>query len=151
MKVHQPSSLVKISVIVTFGLLQLACPHTQEPMRAIGPEVKASLVIYFNSDVTNAQVNTFWKEILSRPDPSGRGYNHRKGVGDIGRIPPVQGHEGISISFFPDATSEEREEVIRDIRFSPIVYRVLRDIAPAEVKKLDDLKRTDESTPGKPS
>lgn len=140
MEVHQASSFIKIGVILTVGLLQLACPHAQQPMRAVGPEVKASLVIYFNSGVTNAQVNTFWKEVLSRPDPAAKGYYHRKGVGDIGRTSSVQGHEGISISFFPDATKEEREEVIHDIISSPIVYKVLRDIAPADVKELDNSK-----------
>ena len=106
-------------------------------MRSVGPEVKASLVIYFKSGVSNEQVNTFWEEVLSRRDPSGKGYYHRNGVGDIGRIAPVQGHEGISMSFFPDATKKEREEVTRDIKSSPIVYRVLENIAPAEVKKID--------------
>jgi len=107
-------------------------------MRPIGPEVKASLVIYFKPGITNQQVEDFWHEVLSRPDPSGKGYYHRNGVGDIGRIAPVQGHEGISVSFFPDATKEERDEVIHDITSSPIVYKVLRDIAPADVKKLDN-------------
>ena len=134
---HQASSLIKVGVLVMVGLIQLACPRHEQPMRPIGPEVKASLVIYFKSGVTNEQVNTFWEEVLSRPDPSGKGYYHRNGVGDIGRIAPVQGHEGISMSFFPDATKEEREEVIHDITSSPIVYKVLRDIAPADVKKLD--------------
>jgi hypothetical protein len=135
--VHQLSWPVKLVVILTLGLMQLACPRHEPPMRSVGPEVKASLVVYFKSGVTNERVNAFWEEVLSRPDPSGKGYYHRNGVGDIGRVAPVQGHEGISMSFFPDATKEEREEVIHDITSSPIVYKVLRDIAPADVKKLD--------------
>lgn len=134
---HQLSWPVKLVVILTLGLMQLACPRHEPPMRSVGPEVKASLVVYFKSGVTNERVNAFWEEVLSRPDPSGKGYYHRNGVGDIGRVAPVQGHEGISMSFFPDATKEEREEVIHDITSSPIVYKVLRDIAPADVKKLD--------------
>ncbi len=52
-----------------------------------------------------------------------------------------------SMSFFPDATKEERDEVIHDITSSPIVYKVLRDIAPADVKKLDDLREPMSPTP----
>jgi hypothetical protein len=44
------------------------------------------------------------------------------------------------MSFFPDATKEERDDVIHDITSSPIVYKVLGDIAPADVKKLDDVE-----------
>jgi hypothetical protein len=135
--VHQPSWSVKLVVILTLGLMQLACPRREPPMRSVGPEVKASLVIYFKSGVSNEQVNAFWEEVLSRPHPSGKGYYHRNGVGDIGRIAPVQGHEGISMSFFPNATKEEREEVTRDIRSSPIIYKILENVAPADVKKLD--------------
>ncbi len=51
------------------------------------------------------------------------------------------------MSFFPDATKEERDEVIHDITSSPIVYKVLRDIAPADVKKLDDLREPMSPTP----
>lgn len=136
-EMHQMSSVVMLGVILTVGSIQVGCPRRELPMKPIGPEVKASLVIYFKSGVTNEQVNAFWENVLSTPDSSGKGYYHRKGVGDIGRIAPVQAHEGISMSFLPDATKEEREAVLHDITSSPIVYRVLRDVAPAEVKKLD--------------
>jgi hypothetical protein len=130
--------VVKLAVIVALAVLQFACPRNQNQMRPIGSTVKASLVIYFNRNVTEEQVEKFWHEVLSRPDLQGRGhYYHRNGVGEIGRIPPVQEHKGISISFFPDATKEEREGVERDISSSPIVYRVLQNIAPAEVRKIE--------------
>lgn len=128
--------LINVLILLTLGILQSACPRKEEPMRRIGPEVNASLVIFFNSGVSNKQIEDFWQEVLSKPDPTGRGRYHRSGVGDIGRITPVQGHEGISISFLPDATQKEREEVIKDIEASPLVYKVLRDVAPAEIKKL---------------
>ncbi|HKO42110.1 MAG TPA: hypothetical protein VJU84_02380 [Pyrinomonadaceae bacterium] len=126
----------RLGLLVILALLQLACPQNEQRMRRIGPDVKASVVIYFNLGVSNKQVDDFWQEVLSKPDPAGRGHYHRNGVGDIGRITPVQGHEGISISFLPDATEQVREEVIKDIEASPLVYKVLRDVAPAEIKKL---------------
>lgn len=134
----QASSLLKFMAVATFCLIHLACPFHRNETRPIGPEVKASLAIYFRQGVTNEQIEKFWQEVLSRPDPDGRGHYHRDGVGDISRIfPSVQGHEGIAMSFFPDATNEEREEIKRAVRDSPIVYKVLENVAPADVKDLE--------------
>jgi hypothetical protein len=131
----QASSLLKFAAVATFSVIHLACPFHKDESRPIGPEVKASLVIYFKRGVTNEQIEGFWHKILSRPDPLGRGYYHRDGVGTSSRIfPSVQGHEGVATSFFQDATNEEREEIIRAVRASPIVYKVLEDVAPADVK-----------------
>jgi hypothetical protein len=128
---------LKVVALAVFVFLQSGCPFHKNEMRPIGPEVKASLVIYFKPGITNQQVEDFWHEVLSKPDPQGRGYYHRAGVGDISRIKSVQGHEGVSMSFSPNATDEERKEVERDIRSSPIVYKVLENVAPADVKKID--------------
>lgn len=107
-------------------------------MIPFGPEVKADLVIYFNAEVTDEQIDEFWRETLSKPHPEGRGYDHRDGVGDISRVfPPVQGHEGIAVNFFANATQAQREEVKADVMSSPLVYRVLENVAPKDVKNLD--------------
>jgi hypothetical protein len=134
---YQASSIPRLVAIAAFGLIQLACPHHQDQVRPIGPQVKASLVIYFKQSVADQQIEDFWHEVLSTPDPEGRGYYHRDGVGDISRIYPVQGHEGISMTFFPDATKEERIAVESDIRSSPIVYKIFENVAPADIKKID--------------
>ena len=134
----QASTLLKFVAVATFGLLHVACPFHKDESRPIGPEVKASLVIYLKQGVTNEQIEKFWQEVLSRPDPEGRGHYHRDGVGDISRIfPSVQGHEGIAMSFLPDATNEEREKIKRAVRESPVVYKVLENVAPADVKDIE--------------
>jgi hypothetical protein len=136
--VYQIPRYRKVLAIAFIGLFHLACPLHQNKMRPTGPHVKASLVIYFKQGVTDDQIEKFWHEVLSKPDPQGRGYYHRSGVGEISRIyPALQGHEGISLLFFPDATNDEREEVQRDIRSSPLVYKVLENVIPADVKKID--------------
>ena|SRR2546423_9733889 len=134
---RETSSFLRVVALAVLVLVNSACPHDQNKMRPIGPEVKASLVIYFKHGVTHDQIEEFWDEVLSRPDPRG-GHYHRDGVGTISRIyPPVQGHEGIAMTFFPDATKEERDEVKRDISSSPIVYKVLENVSPADVKKIE--------------
>src|SRR5438067_1999893 len=90
--------LTLISVLFV-ALLSIACIRTspsyeKNEMIPIGPEVKASLVIYFKAGTTDEQIEDFWHGVLSDPDPQGRGYSHRPGVGDLMRVfPAVQGHE----------------------------------------------------------
>jgi hypothetical protein len=124
-----------------------ACPFRKNEMRPVGPEVKHDLVIFFKVGVSNQQVEEFFDEILARRNPTGTGFRLRAGIREYSREHPVDGHEAVSISFFPSATVEERETVMRDVKSSPIVYRVLENVAPADVKKLEDMKEPETSPP----
>jgi hypothetical protein len=105
-------------------------------MEPIGPDVKASFVIYFNGGVTEEQINDFSKRVLSRPRSDGRGDYLPEGVRTFLRASSVDGHEAIAITFFPNATAHERENLIRNVKASSLVYKVLEDVAPADVKKV---------------
>jgi hypothetical protein len=94
------------------------------------------LVIFFNRDVTHEQIEDFWRDTLSLPD-TGRGHPLRDGVADTARIDAVQGHEGVSVSFFPNAGQAKKVAVEKDVRSSPIVFKVLKDTAPTDVKKIE--------------
>jgi hypothetical protein len=132
------SHILKFATLVIMGLATVACPFRNDGMKPIGPEVKADLIIFFKVGVTGRQIETFWHDVLSRPRPDGRGEDHREGVGSIGRVfPAVQGHEGISLSFFPTATQAQRDELERDVNASPIVYKALKNVAPINVRKID--------------
>ncbi|MGI9165083.1 MAG: hypothetical protein ACR2G5_01610 [Pyrinomonadaceae bacterium] len=126
-------------VATTFGLMSLACPwQKHEDMRPIGPAVNASLVIYFKARVTEKEISHFLEETLTYPDPQGRGHHHKDGVGTILRVNrPVQGHEAIAVTFFENATHAQRGEIKSAVLASPIVYKILDNVAPAEVKKID--------------
>lgn len=122
------------------GLLCLACPlgrPADSDLRPIGPEVRASLVIYFKSGATQEQISSFTKEVLSRPHPEGRGHYQPVGVQSLLRVRAVQGHEGIAITFFPNATDEQRQNLRDAVNASPVVYKVLENVSPADVKALD--------------
>ena len=105
-------------------------------MYPIGPEVTADLIVYFKMDATHEQIEGFWNNVLSYPDPSGRGQSLRPGVGRLSRVESVEGHEGIAIIFFSNAADTDRAQLRRGIEASPIVFTVLENVAPVGVKTL---------------
>lgn len=100
----------------------------------VGPEVKAGLVIVFNAGTTDQQVNEFWRTVLEVPDQSARGYRFRDGILSTLKVPPIEGHQALTVQFHDDATQAQKEEIKKRIKDSPLVFRVFEDIAPTEVK-----------------
>ena len=120
------------------SLLSVGCPFsTSDNVQPVGPTVKADLLIYFTRGISQNEINGFSKEVLSRPDPEGRGYDLPPGVRTFLRLREFEGHDGIAITFFPNATDEQRQNLKRSIKASPIVYRVLENTAPDSVKTLE--------------
>ena len=126
-------------IVCVVGLLCSACfsGRPENEMRPIGPDVSYDLLIYFKSDASHDQIDTFHKTVLSRPDPEGRGDDLAPGVGMLLAIGPVEGHAGFAINFFPSATIDQRHNLIRAVTESPIVYRVLEKTIPDNVKTLN--------------
>src|SRR5215210_5792557 len=100
------------SVILAFCVS--AC-GPDERMYPIGPEVTADLIVYFKTDATHEQIAGFWNNVLSYPEPNGRGQSLRPGVGRLSRVESVEGHEGIAIIFFSNAAVAERAQLRRGI------------------------------------
>ena len=130
---------------IIFTAIFIACltthscswPESNE-MVQIGPDVKASMVIYYKAGVNEDQINYFLQNVIGRPDPEGRGYYHRDGIIMVLRVyPSVQGHEATAITLSDKITQVQRDEIKKEIISSPIVYKVLENIVPADVKKLD--------------
>jgi hypothetical protein len=131
---------VLLSVICLFGLLNIACPFTKSDnpdVRPIGPTVNADLLIYFNSGTSQDEINAFSKKALARPDQEGQGEDLPPGVRTFLRLRAVEGHDGIAITFFPNASEQQREELKRSIKESLLVYRVLENTTPDSVKTLE--------------
>jgi len=107
----------------------------KQGMVPIGPDVKADLVIFFKLEATHDQIETFWQETLSVK--SNKGYWSRPGIREILRLLPVQNHEGVAVTFFPNATPAERDDIKARVKSSPLVYRVLEDVVPLDIKSLE--------------
>jgi hypothetical protein len=106
-----------------------------ERIHSMGPDVTADLIVYFKADVAPEQIESFWNRVLSYSAPDGH-QSLRPGVGRLSRVESVEGHEGIAIIFFWDAADADRAQLRRGIDASQIVFTVLEDIAPKDVKTL---------------
>lgn len=123
-------------IVCVAGLLGGACfsSRPENEMRPIGPDVTYDLLIYFRNDASHDQIDTIHKTVLSRPDPEGRGHYLAPGVGMLLAIGPVEGHAGFAINFLPSATIDQRRDLIQAVKKSVIVYRVLENTIPDNVK-----------------
>src|SRR5205814_3859623 len=110
-------SIWVVALVLSFS----ASGRPDERMYPIGPDVKASFVIYFNSGVTQEQISDFSKQVLSRPRADGRGADNPDGVQTFLRLSSVQGHDAIAITFYSSATPEQRATLIRSVKISPLV------------------------------
>jgi hypothetical protein len=127
---------VFLAVVLTIAGGIGYCGSRDERVRSLGPDEPANLVIFFNNDTTPEQIEGFWRQSLSEPD-TGRGSPLRGGVGNVLRIDAIQGHKGIAVSFLPSASAAQKEKLEREIKSSPIVFKVLKDRVPADLKSLE--------------
>ena len=128
-----------LTVICLVALLSSGCPssNSKNEMEPVGPDVKAHLLIYFNTGISRDEIDAFHKTVLSRPDPEGRGHYLAPGIGLLLRIGPIEGHDGFAITFSSSATSEQRQDLVRTVKQSPFVYKVFENRTPDSVKTLD--------------
>ena|ERR1043166_4191969 len=107
----------------------------EEWIRTNGPNDRASLVAFFKKDTTNDQINDFVNNVIGAPAPNGTGHYILDGI--AGTLHVRNGdYEGYAIQFAATATSEQKEEVKRRVRNSPIVARVYEDAVPNEIEPL---------------
>ena len=122
------------------AVFSTACPFSRSDdpdVRPIGPAVKADILLYFNKGVSDDEINAFSKNVLSKPHPEGRGDYLAPGVRTLLAIGTVEEHQGIALTFFPNASKEQRQELLKSIKASPLVYRVLENRSPNSVKSLE--------------
>ena len=131
------AALIVTSSFATFKILDALgrVQYKHEQMIPIGPGVKADLVVFFKAEATDDQIYTFAKETISTPKRGG--YWPLAGIRDTLYILPIDGHQGYAVTFLPEATEEQRKYVRSRVDASPIVYKVIENVAPANIKKVD--------------
>jgi len=65
--------------------------------------------------------------------PANGQHGHRPGISSILKV-SVQQHVGYAVTFFANATAEQRSQVKADMRASPAVLKVFENIAPQDIE-----------------
>jgi hypothetical protein len=127
-----------------FVLISMACSYLNPFVRDTeivrdGPGEWQSLVVYFKSGTTMEQVESFNHNVLSKPRWDGRGEDFKEGIGSYFRLTPDQahGHWGFAITFYKNATDEQRSAIKESIKSNELVYKVFEEIAPNDIKESD--------------
>ena len=105
-----------------------------EKIVKFGPQVKASLVIVLKAGLTDDDVENFRRDVLQITSSNEGGRKYLAGVSQYLRVPAIERHEAIALTFQADISKAEREEVRRRVNSSPLVFKVYEDIAPADIK-----------------
>ena len=123
-------------VLLLFGvaLFSVGC-YSTGPEVPIGPDTKHDLLIFFKRDATHDQIETFESEVLSYLTSDG--HWTRPGIKEILRVFPVDGYEAVAVKFFPNATQTERDDVKSRVHASPLVHKVLENVVPQDIKRVD--------------
>lgn len=115
------ASLAKTRVLLAVAAFALLASTSSVPLLAALREDEATdMVVYFEPQVSDAEISSFWEAYLMVPRGS-RGSDLLPGVASM-----VGDYEGnaIEIEFFPDATAKQKAVVRGRAEASPLVARV---------------------------
>jgi len=101
------------------------------------PDGVANLVIIYKKDVKDEQIEYFLNNVLAHPLADDRGNESLPAIGIDVRLRDIQGYDATAIAYHSYATPEQREEVKRAALSSPIVYKVLENVVPSKIKRIE--------------
>lgn len=118
------------------SFLGVACYPNFDYKEELGPNVRTSLLIFFKSDATSQQIQDFWNQVLSTPDPRG-GHQLLAGICGVDRSNIVQGHDSVAVVFCRNSTLAQQAFIKAQVNASPIVFQMLADVVPNDVVKIE--------------
>jgi hypothetical protein len=117
-------------------LLKEDCvPWVHEQMVPLGPDQKASVVIYFHKGITSKEVSDFDRYILEQPMQRPPGHGHPPFVSVYLRLLPLQanGHEAIALTFSPNAPADQLNAYIAKIKADDRVETLYFNVTPESI------------------
>jgi hypothetical protein len=108
----------------------------------MNPDQKVDILFYFKKDTKNDDVNYFLNNVIGTPREDGRGYSSMEGSQAMFLV-RTQDFEGYAIKLFESAKPEERENILKAINSSPLIYKVFENVVPNELV-LDPVKAQQE-------
>jgi hypothetical protein len=119
---------------------RVAWRHEPAPV-SIGPDARASAVIYFRKGITAQQVEDFDSSVLEEPaQPGYEGRGHPPFVQEYLHLAPSQanGHEAIALTFFDNAPSDKVNAYMATIGADRRVEAVFLDVAPNSIQSVSE-------------
>jgi hypothetical protein len=108
-------------------------PANDNVQQIFNVDSKVELLFFYKKEATYEQRTYFYENILMRN--TDRGSYMRDGVQASFGI-DRNGYEGFGITLRPEVTQEQREDIKRHLKESPIVYKVYENVVPNEIKDL---------------
>ena len=104
-------------------------------MISMGPEVAASLVIFFKKEATGDQIYEFGRTVTGIPDKKGSGYWFLPGMASRVGV-DINDYKGVAVVYTANATEEEKAFIEKRVSKSPIVYKIYKNVVPNDIKDL---------------
>jgi len=134
-----PRIIIVVFAIAFIFILQISCNQrnkAEDTMIEMSPDVNGNLVVFFKKETTSDEIFEFARTVVGIPNPNNNtGHASLPGMMTKVRI-IVNGYEGESINFKPNATEEQRAFVKKRVLESPIVYKVYENVVPSKIKDL---------------
>ena len=108
----------------------------ETPAESVGPDEKASVVIYFRKGTTDEQIEAFHSTVLEQPgQPMHPEPEYPWFVINYLRLPPAQanGFDGVAVSFRHNVTRADTDPYLAKIRADERVEKVLLDVSPGAI------------------
>jgi hypothetical protein len=81
------------------------------------------ILLIAKKDLSSADVQRIWTEVLATPSPSGTGFALLPGIGSISAFDGAN-EKRLRVGFQPGTNSTRRDEIVRQVRTSSLVERV---------------------------
>lgn len=133
---------LKYIIFCFFLVVSVACSYfdrREGESERIGPNVPASLVIYFKGGASEEQIDNFYRNQLFARRADGRGEDHKFGIRSDFRLLPSQanGHDAIAVTFHENVSEEDRRKARASFESSEVVYKVFENIAPKDIQDIE--------------
>jgi len=108
-------------------------------MQSFGPNVPASLVVYYKAGTARKDITQLQDSLLYRARADGRGKDFIPGIRMYMYLSPRQahGHEGCAIDLDTASSPQAVESLVMSFSRSPIVFAVYKDVAPVNIPDPD--------------
>lgn len=124
----------RVLLVLLFATVCIGCSPDTGKMVPLMPNSFANLVIVYKKGTTDEQISNFWNKLLSRTSSDSPLF---PAIDTILKIKESSGYSLTAIVYHSHATPEQREDVKKAALGSPIVYKVLENVKPNEIKRIE--------------